>query len=72
MTLTRWLFLSIFALAVIAAWQIAQPERTASPPTAVKPGNPFNDAAVNGELVPQRLIINRPEPRKISDGALFQ
>ncbi len=68
MNLSRWLSVSIFAIAVMAAWQFAQPPATplATPATAV-PGNPYDDAVNTRQLIPQRTIVAPPEPIKFSD-----
>jgi hypothetical protein len=71
MNLTRWLFASIFALAVAAAWQGAQPP--ASTPTAIQftsPANPLQNS-VSSPNMGKRMIVTTPVPRKIS-GDLLQ
>lgn len=73
MTLTRWLFAGIFAMAVAGAWQAAQPKQ--APPMAAQFGtssDPFQNAATTNDIAKERLIITTPEPRKISQDYLQQ
>jgi hypothetical protein len=68
MNLSRWLSVSIFAIAVIAAWQYAQPPASSgSLPASVAPGNPYNDAINTRHLIPNRAIVAPSEPIKFSD-----
>ncbi len=72
MTLSRWLTLSVFAASVVAAWQLAQPEKPKPAQCIAAPtGNPFSNAAMIGEPKP-RLNVVPPPTRKISNDYFTQ
>lgn len=67
MTLSRWISVSIFALAVVAAWQFAQSSAQTAPQQVTTPtGIPLNNAACTDEVSKPQLFVAPPEPPKIS------
>ncbi len=64
MTLSRWLSVAIFALAIVAAYQLAKPDPVPAQQTA--PGFNTGDSVNTRQLMPPRVINDPPPPIKIS------
>ncbi len=69
MTLTRWLPIAIFCIAVVAAFQLAKPAPVPVQQTA--PGFNSGDSVNTRQLIPQRAISDPPPPIKISGDPKF-
>lgn len=67
MRMSKWLPLSLFLFAALAAWHMAQPkELPQATPAGFAPSNPYNDSVNTRDIIPRRAIESTPEPTKIS------
>lgn len=71
MRMSKWLPLSLFLFAALAAWHMAQPtELPQVTPAGFAPSNPFNDSVHTHDIIPRRVIESPPEPLKVSGASI--